>query len=407
MFRIRDYHLHLPHITFDNTKDLRLLYAVRVFRDLGNKMAMFFLPVYLYLVGSTATALEGLPFSSFQRGMIVLALFYIGFGSIGFFIGIPTGKLYKKIGYQRTFLFSFLLRCLFFVSVFFAKQNIWFLVPAVILDAINAQMFWPGYYSLISKNSLKKNLGKDVGFLHTMIQIVAVIAPAISGFLALVLGIEVLFLVGLVLTLVSAIFTFNMQSKTSINAVSYKDFFVWMKETRFRQLAASFSGKYVYDVSVYIWPLYIFLLLGSVDRVGYLYTVSLFLAMAITYFTGSYIDNHKSKKPFYFSGGILSLVTVLRAQVATVVGIALVDLADRLISNVYTVYFDTMFMLRSKGHSVDEFFIYREMVVNVATVIFWLFALVFFIFFSGWTSLYVFAGIGVLVGLLMKDSKHE
>ena len=407
MFRTKDYHLHLPHFTFDNTKNLRLLYAIRVFRDLGNKMAMFFLPVYLFIVGSSSDILSELPFSSSQRGMLTISVFYFVFGAISFFMGIPSGILYKKIGYQRTFMYSFLIRCLFFASVFFAKQNIWFLLPAVVLDAVNAQLFWPGYYALLSKNALKRNMGKDVGFLLTIVHILSVVSPAISGFIAYVAGIEVLFLIGLFLTLVSTFFALYMDSDVVQNSVSYTEFFKWFSEPRFKKLSASFSGKYVYDVSIYIWPLYIFLILGSVDKVGYLYTVSLFLAMTITYFVGSYADSHKTKSPFYLSGAMLSIVTILRTQVVTPLSIAFVDLFDKLLANIYNVYFDTMFMRRSKGSAVDSFFIYREMMVSLATVLFWSFATIFFILFSGWQSIYILAGIGVLVGMLMKDSKYE
>lgn len=406
MFRIKDHHLHLPHITFDNTKNLRLLYGIRIVRDLVNKMAMFFMPVFLFTVGSQSPELQFLPVNSFQTGMITLAGYYVGAGTIAFLMGVPSGIIFRKIGYQRSFVFAFLLRSLFFISMFFAKQSIWFLLPALVLDAVNGQLFWGGYYSLLSKDARRKNMGKDMGFLYTLLQIVAVISPAISGFIAYLMGIEVLFLIGLLLMLFSSVLAVQMDSHKVSNTVSYKEFFEWIHETRFVQLGASFIGKYVYDASIYIWPLYIFLLLGSVDKVGYLYTVSLFLAMVFTYFTGNYIDHHKSKKPFYYSGGALSVITMIRTQVVSVWGIAFVDMFDKLISNVYNIYFDTMFMIRGKGHSSDSFFIYREMMLNIATVLFWSFVGIFFVFFSGWKALYILASVGVLVGLLMKESKR-
>jgi hypothetical protein len=220
-------------------------------------------------------------------------------------------------------------------------------------------------------------------------------------------GIEVLFLIGLSLTMVSTILAMNMDTKVTQNSVSFKEFFRWLHEIRFVRLAASFAGKYLYDASIYIWPLYIFLILGSVEKVGYLYTVSLFLAMVFTYFAGHYVDNHKNKKPFYYSGGILSALTMMRSQVVSVWGIAFIDTFDRLLSNVYNVYFDTFFMRRGKGHSADSFFIYREMLLNLASIVFWGLIGLFFLFFSGWQSLYLLASVGVLIGLLMKDSKHE
>lgn len=407
MFRIKDHHLHLPHITFDDTKNMKMLFGIRVVRDLVNKMAMFFVPVFLFIVGSGSDFFSWLPFNSFQRGMLVLSFYYVINGVISFLYAIPAGVLYRKIGYQRSFVFSFLLRCLFFILLYFSQANPMFLLLAVILDAVNSQMFWGGYYSILSKDSRKKNLGKDVGLVYTLVQIVAVISPAMSGFIAYLAGIEVLFLIGLVLTLLSSFFAINMDVDFSNNSVSYKEFFGWLHETRFVKLGASFAGKYIYDASIYIWPLYIFLLLGSVDKVGYLYTVSLFLALLFTYFTGNYIDNHKSKKPFYYSGGVLSAITALRTQVVTIWGIALVDMMDKLVSNVYNLYFDTMFVRRSKGHSADSFFIYREMLLNAASVFFWGFVGIFFIFFSGWKSLYLLASVGVLIGLLMKDSKYD
>lgn len=407
MFRIKDHHLHLPHFTFDNTKNLRMLFGIRVVRDLVNKMSMFFVPVFLYTIGSTTQLLSGLPWDSFQKGMLLLSSYYIIHGIIGFLMGVPAGILYRTIGYQRSFVFSFLFRCLFFILFYFSRENPIYLLVAVVLDAVNAQLFWGGYYSLLSKNALKKNMGKDVGMLYTLIQIVAVISPAISGYLALIAGIEVLFLIGLVLTMVSSIFAISMDSETNKNSVSFKEFFKWIHEVRFIKLGASFMGKYVYDASIYIWPLYIFLLLGSIDKVGYLYTVSLFLAMVFTYFIGNYVDSHKNKKPFYYSGGLLSAITALRSFVISVWSIAFIDTFDKLVSNVYNIYFDTMFMRRGKGHSADSFFIYREMLLNIATVIFWGFIALFFIFFSGWQSLYLLASVGVLVGLLMKDSKYE
>lgn len=407
MFRTKDHHLHLPHITFDNSKNLRLLYGIRVLRDLVNKMALFFLPIFLFTVGSESSYLNQFPFSDFQRGMLTISSYYIIVGIVGFLMGVPSGIVSRKFGYQKSFVFSFLLRALFFIVIFFSKGNILFLIPAAFLDAINSQLFWGGYYTLLSKNFKKKNTGKDVGFLYTLLQIVAVISPAISGFIAYLAGIEVLFLIGLVLMLMSSFLAINMDVKKSNNSVSYKEFFKWLHETRFIKLGASFSGKYLYDASIYLWPLYIFLLLGSIDKVGYLYTVSLFLAMLFTYFAGSYIDHHKSKKPFYFSGGFLSIITILRTQVFTVWGIAFIDMFDKLISNVYNIYFDTMFMKRGRGHSAISFFIYREMLLSASMLIFWSCVGIFFVFFSGWQSLYVLASIGVLVGLLMRESKHE
>lgn len=406
MFRIKDYHLHLPHFTFDNTKNLRLLYAIRIIRDLVNKIAMFFLPIFLFTVGDSSNFLDHTNFSHFQKGILLLCLYYIVYGLIALLFAIPSAAIYKKIGYQRAFVFSFLLRCVYFALMFYARNNIIFLIPAVLADAINSKLFWPGYFVLLSDQIDKKKIGADVGLIQFLLQVLSIVAPAVSGLVAYKIGIEFLFLVGLILTLLSSILALSMESYLVKSEPSFKEFIEWLKEIRFAKLGASFMGKYFYDATIYIWPLYVLSILGSIDRVGYLYTLSLFLAMTITFFMGDYIDHHKSKKPFYLSGGFLSLITLSRAQAFTPFGIATIDIFDKLTANVYGLFFDTMFMVRSKGHSSSSFFVYREMILDVSTILFWSVLGLFFIFFDGWRSLFVIAALGVLVSLLIKDSKH-
>ena len=129
--------------------------------------------------------------------------------------------------------------------------------------------------------------------------------------------------------------------------------------------------------------------------------------MFFTFFIGQYIDRHRNKRPFYLSGGFISFLWFARTQVFSIWSIALVDMFDRLATNVYSLFFDSIFMKRGKGHSSDEYFVYLEMALNITRVLFWLLFGLFFIFFSSWNSIFVFAGVAVLVGLLVSDKKSE
>lgn len=406
MPKIRSHLLHLPHYTFDNSRNLRLLYGIRVLRDLVNKMAMFFLPIFLFKVGSEENFFFFLNLSPFQEGMLTISIYYVVVGFIGFFSGVPGGKLLGKIGYQRTFVLAFMFRTIMFLSLFYARANPFFLIPAMIIDGLNGQLFWGGYFSLLTKVTHKNNMGKDLGLLQFLLQLVAVISPAVSGFIAFLVGVEYLFLIGMVMTLLSSILSLMMETKIKKNRVSFKNFLKWTEEIRFVRLGIAYSGKYIHDTLIYMWPLYIFFILGSIERVGYLYTLSLFLAMFFTFFTGKYIDQHKkNKKPFYLSGGLLSILWLLRTQVIGIWSIALVDTVDRLATNVYALFFDTMFIKRGKGHDSDEYFIYAEMILSLVRIVFWSLFGLFFLLFRSWDSLFIFAGVAVLFSLLISDKK--
>ncbi|MCB9813433.1 MAG: MFS transporter [Pseudomonadales bacterium] len=405
MPRSRSHHLHLPNYTFDDSKNMKLLYAIRIVRDLVNKMAMIFLPIFLFSIGSETNFLKYLPYSDFQRGMLAIAIYYVVVGLIGFLVGVPSGKALGKIGYQRSFVISFMLRTLMFIFLFAAKQNPFYLWFAMTIDAVNSTMFWGGYFSILSKTANQKNIGKDLGLLQFLLQIVAVVSPAISGAIAYFVGLEYLFLIGMILTLLSSVLALMMDVELHENSISFDEFLSWIKEKRFLQLAIAYSGKHINDTVIYLWPLYVFFLLGSVDRVGYLYTLSLFLAMFMTFFIGKFIDRYRNKKPLYFSGGLLSLLWIVRTQVFSIWNIALVDTFDRLATNVYSLVFDTIFLGRGKGHSSDKYFVYLEMVLSINRVIFWSGFGLFFIFFSSWNSIFIFAGVAVLVSLLVSDKK--
>ncbi len=407
MPRIGSHHLHLPHITYDDSKNMKLLYGIRVTRDLVNKMALFFLPIFLYSIGSETNFLSFLPFSNFQRGMLTISLYYVIYGMVGLAIGIYSGKLLGKIGYQRSFVLSLTLRTLMFVALYFSKFSPILIVVSAIIDSVNAQFFWAGYFSLLSKTAHKSNMGKDLSLIQFLLQTVAMISPAISGVIAYLLGFEYLFLIGIVMNLLSSVFALMMDVKIHENNVSFANFKVWIKDRKFLQLGIANSGRNINDLVMYLWSLYIYFLLGSVDRVGYLYTFSLFLAMTFTFFIGKYIDHHKNKKPFYMSGGFISFLWLVRTQVFDVWSIALVDTFDRLATNVYSLFFDAMFFKRGKGHLSDEYFTYLEMILNFSRIIFWSLFGIFFLFYSSWNSIFVFAGIAILVGMLISEKKPD
>lgn len=407
MPRSRGRHLTLPRFHSKHSRNLKLLYSLRVSRDLISKFTMFFLPIYLYQIGSSTDLLNFIPVSSFERGMLIIGLYFLVSHIIGAITTIPSGNLAVKIGYQKTFVISYLLFFVQLLLLYLLGSNTIFMIflASALLNGLQSPLFWCSYLTLLSRNTKQATMGQELGVLQLLIQVVAVVAPAISGLLAYLIGMEVLFLLGIVATLVSVILVLLMDEKEVSYSVSWKEFFTWLKDRSYERLAVSMAGSYVYDAVVFLWPLYVFLLVGSIDKVGYLYTISLFLAMLVTFFTGVYIDNSKSKKPFYLSGGVLSVVWLARTQIIGVWGIVFSETVDRLASNVNKLFFDTALIKRSKGSTTFAYFIYREVIISFSAIAFWLFYIIFFLMHGGWIGLFIFASIGSMLSLLIRESK--
>ncbi len=409
MPRYREHHLSLPFFNVDRSRNMRLLHLLRVTRDLTNKFALFFLPIYLFQLGMETSLLQFLPVSPLQRGLLTIAFYYISTGIVGIALSIPFGRLVSKIGYQRALVLSDAMRLVQFLGLFYLHSNPFFMlfVAVALIDGANSLFFWSSYWTILSKQARRNRMGGDLGLLQLLLQIVAVVTPALSGILALLLGLEMLFLAGVAFALISMIIVLFMDTEEVKYTVSWKEFRRWLHERRYERLALSMAGKYINDATVFIWPLYVFLLLGSVDKVGYLYTISLFLAMIVVFFTGTYLDKSKNKKPFFLSGGLLAAVWLAKTQVVTVWGIAISDAVERLSSNVHGLYFDVAVLKRGKGSKAICYFIYRELLISGVKVVFWSLFAIFFLLFGEWKALFVFASLGVMLSLLIKESKLD
>lgn len=406
MFRIQDYHLHLPSVKFqfDNSRDLKLLYALRVFRDLVNRSTLFFLPIFLYNFGQNFPILSSLDLSNFQRGMLGVAAYLFAQGFFGMIFAIPSGRMIGKIGFQRTLTIAMLLRILGFTALYYSQTFHWAVFLAMVLEGIQSPMFWNSYHTILSRFAKKHHMGQDLGVLQFLLQMVAVISPAIGGILAVNFGMEILFLVGLVGTLLATIVVMMMDLKAPLDKVGLIEFKRWWSERRYRNLALSFSGRYFNDIALFVWPLYVFLIIGGVDRVGYLYTFSLFLAMVMSFFIGSWIDKNRDRKPFKFSGGLLSILWILRSQVLSVWNIAIVDTFEKIVGNFHWLFYDSLIIGRGKGSQALSYFVYREIIIGITATTFWiLVGVIILVFETSWLIVFSLAAVGVLLSLYAKQ----
>jgi hypothetical protein len=404
MPRHRSHHLHLPHFKFDDSHNLRMLYGLRVTRELINNLVYFFLPLFLFKIGPKLEILSRFDLTDFQKGMITLGIFYFLVRFTVTALVLPVGKVISRfLGSKNAFIISRMLGVVAFLLLRESTANYWliFLIPFV--EGFEVSFFWPNFNNVLSRSAKAKRMGEDLGLLQFLLQFVAMAAPAAGGIIAMVMGYDKLFLIGIVLSLVGLGFTVAMHPEKATEQPKYLELLDWLKERRFRQLSVTMVGRYISDSVLYIWPLYVFLILGAIDKVGFLYSFALFISMILSFFIGFYIDHNKSKKPYFFSGGVLSFLWFLRMQVVDVWSIVAVDVSNKLFSSFHWLFYDSILLKRSQGKKSFSFFVYREMIMGFGGAAFWLLLVGVFLISDSWQTLFLVAAVGTLASLLISE----
>lgn len=397
---------HLPFLHFVSDRNLRLLYIVRAIKDLLNRLTMFFLPIYIFSIGHSGALLGSTYLTSLQRGMVLLALYFLLMRVVIFLTAIPIGIYTRKIGFSRALLYAYVIRLLSFTAFVYLQQYPLLIFVAIVLEAIQSNFFWNSFFAILTDQSERSEIGSNLGGMQLMLQIIAAITPAISGIIAFTFGFSAVFMIGIGLLLISIMFVLQMDLHLVKDRVSWRGFSDWFQDQSLSGQHLSIVGRYVNDAALFVWPLYVFLLLGSVEKVGYLYTFSLFLAIVATFFISMYLDQTKNRRPFFLSGGFLSVLWIARTQVFGIWGIAIVDMFERLAANYHWLFYDTVFIRLGKGKHSYSYFVYREMVMSIAAVIFWSLFAAFFAVTTSWAAVFIVGGVSVLLSLLLLTGKN-
>jgi MFS family permease len=294
------------------------------------------------------------------------------------------------------------------LTLFQAEQWPYILFVTALLNGTYISLFWVSFQTILSRNALKSNLGEDLGLIQIGMQLTNMLGPAFGGVVIVTMGYQVVFALALVLCIVSMIVSLLIKPVKLTVDLSMAALRTLLQSTDFSYQGISFTGRYLNDAVVLLWPLYIFLFLGAVDKVGYLYSLSFLLAMLLSLVFGVYIDHTKSKRSFMSSGGILSLLWFVRGWVFSIWGFALVDAVEKLVANFHWLFYDALMYRSSKSTEPVLYFMAREAVISCCAVVFWSSFILLFVYTAdGWWSLFVLAAVGTLLSVLSSDTLHK
>ncbi len=401
--------LHPSYLTIirsELTSELWLLQAARLVRELSIRLVLFFSPVFLYQQGSQGLFF-GKFFSPVQQGLLWLALFFLCRNVTAFLVAIPLARLTSPLGYGGRMVIGQLMAVGYFWLLFQSTQQPVFILAAAIVDGMQG-LFWNSYYTIWSQSAEKTQFVHEIGTVNFLLTLVSALAPIVGGGIIVWLGFSALFLTGVALAFVGVLLSILQKPHHIADTVSWPEYWRWLGERGYQKLAISYVGRYWNDAALVLWPLYVFFLVRAVDEVGYLYSLSLFLALLVTYVSIQMIGKFHGRKPYIFSGVLLSLVWFFRTTITAIWSIVLADTLDRLLASFHWLFFDWQFLSRGKGREAFSFFTYREVIFAASAIVFWLgFIVCFAVWLWPLQWVFVIAGVGVWLSLLVRQHKAQ
>lgn len=398
----------IKHNITARRRNRRWLAFSLVFRDAAGRLGTFYLPLFFYQSAQTMEFFSP-DFTNLQKGMLVISFYYLFQRLFGAVVNFAQAKLTLKIGHDQSMLLGTAFKAFWLLSLTYIEKNPWFLLLATILAGIETGFFWQSYHTLVCRFSLEKEMGKSLAGFRFLGNFITMLAPALGALIINFFGFNYLFYISILLIMVSIMGLIKLDIAPERDEVNLKEYLSWMKEKSFKTLVFSQIGRYFYDVSFVLWPLYVFLIIADIVKVGYVYTVSLFLAMIVNIFTGDFLDKKaKHRTPFAVSGGILSVISMLRVLVTGAWEVVVIDTSNRMLGNFYWLIHDKIIFSRGRGSQDFSYFVYNEVNRSIAAVIFWFFMLVFFFLVRvDWIGLFALGSVGILLSLLAKEKFNK
>lgn len=344
------------------TRRIRDQKALRIsifFRQFAFSMTGVFTVALIYDIGANF-----LGWSSLRSGIIAVVLArMLMYGFLGLSV-VPIGnQIIRVIGYRRTILLSVIISGLSFMCLSLASSlhSLPLIYLFTLLSALSIATYWVTYNTLFADDSLGK-VSQNLGGMQALVRISQAAAPLVGGFLAVRFGYEVLYFVANLLLIISGVPALFLKHHLHLDEVSFKEFFAWVKEARYRRAGVAIGGYAVDDeMLLVIWPLMVFLLLGDLGQLG-LFSSAVLLANAVFALFVVVLFGKGKYRIYQFITACASMVMwpmrLLSGQLSQVIA---VDTVDRFFSSTWRHFVLGYAFERSQGRQSFSFWVYYEL----------------------------------------------
>lgn len=339
-------------------KSVLALYSNRIIQQVAGGLLGLFLPIFL--------------FEKFQSIKTVL-FFYLASYSIYILIAPFGARLASKIGFKKALTLSVFGGTIYYTCLNFIDINL--LIFSIIgLMALNfdRMFYWVPYHSGFAKFTDKKTRGRTLAVLISLVSIITIFLPVISGFAISNYGFNFLFIFVILIYISSMIPFFFIPRIDEFYSFSYWQTWKILLHKRDRRILFTYMSDGAESIiGTVIWPIFIFeVLKGNYQAVGLISSLIILFTILLRLIMGKYTDKFNKKKLLHYGTVLYSAGWLIKMFVKTGFHIFIASTYHNFASIAMRMPYDALMYEKAAdaGHYVDEYSVLREMSLNLGRV---------------------------------------
>lgn len=385
---------------------VRAIYWNSFIRSFVSGILGIFFPIYVFLLTKEA-------FGSWILGAKWMMVYLVCLRVVVAVFSIPVGKLIERWGFRKSILLATVIDVLAYVFIMMAKSDWRWILVSGVLSGIGVLFYWLPRMSIMAGDGKKESYGKQVGGLALVDRGAEVLGPVVGGVLITLLGFEWVFVIAMVILMLSAVPLFFMEHHHHSNGVGWGEFRVFLGKKEYRGDFLAFVGRAIDDaVMTWMWPLFMFLVIGNFERMGLVASGTLLASVLATFIAGKAFDKLRKEGQgsdvtlFRVSSVVTAVARVARSLSNNVFSLALLEGGDKVVAPFYWVPFDSYLYTAAKRFSPVAYFVFREIIYSLGRLLAVVLVILFLDFANPWPWILGLGSIGVLMSLPMsKESK--
>ena len=290
------------HFQFFGSREIGALYMTLGLLSFAEGLIGVFVPVYFWQLG-------------FSIPKILFFYFLNSFYFVAFtFLLLPV---LRRLSDKMMMFLSIPFLIFYFLGLNFIAENelLFFVLPFLL--AINMLLFNVGYHASFSGSADDEHIGLEVGLRHMVGSLAQFSAPFFGGLFIAFVGFQNTFAAGGIILFLAVLPLFFFQRRRLSPFLGGKPLIRFLTDRHLLPFNLSGFG-YANEVMVgrIIWPLFVFLAVGSIENFGAVLSAGLLAGAVVTYLAGFLADTGRRRRTLGWATAVFAAIWVSRSFIA-------------------------------------------------------------------------------------------